>query len=59
MTAAMGELTLAIVGETLFSTNVQGDADEVRAALTDAVDTFAYAVLPGIEIFERLPVGRG
>ncbi len=57
VTAEMGELTLAIVGETLFSANVQSDADEVRAALTDAVDTFAYAVLPGIEMFERLPVG--
>ena len=30
----MAALTLAIVGETLFSSNVQGDADEVRDALT-------------------------
>ncbi len=57
VTAEMGGLTLAIVGETLFSTNVQRDADEVRQALTDAVQSFAYAVLPGIELFERLPIG--
>ena len=57
VTAEMGELTLAIVGETLFSTNVQRDADEVREALTDAVQSFAYAVLPGVELFERLPIG--
>jgi cytochrome P450 len=57
VTDEMGGLTLAIVGETLFSTNVQKDADEVREALTDAVQTFAYAVLPGIELIEKLPVG--
>ena len=56
VTAEMGGLTLAIVGETLFSSNVQGDADEVREALTDAVQSFAYAVLPGIEMIEKLPL---
>ena len=29
----------------------------MREALTDAVQSFAYAVLPGIELFERLPIG--
>jgi cytochrome P450 len=57
MTDEMGGLTLAIVGETLFSSNVQSDADEVREALTDAVQSFAYAVLPGIELIEKLPIG--
>ena len=57
VTAEMGGLTLAIVGETLFSTNVQRDADEVREALTEAVQSFAYALLPRIELFERLPIG--
>ena len=57
VTAHMGALTLAIVGETLFSANVQRDADEVRAALSDAVQSCAYAVLPGIELIEKLPVG--
>jgi cytochrome P450 len=57
ITAEMGNLTLAIVGETLFSTNVQRDADDVREALSDAVQSSAYAMLPGIELFERLPIG--
>jgi cytochrome P450 len=57
VTDEMGALTLAIVGDTLFSTDVKRDADEVRDALTDAVQTFAYAVLPGIELIEKLPVG--
>jgi cytochrome P450 len=57
VTDEMGGLTLAIVGDTLFSTDVQRDANEVREALTDAVQSFAYAVLPGIELIERLPVG--
>ena len=57
VTAEMGGLTLAIVGETLFSSNVQSDAQEVREALSDAVQSFAYAVLPGIELIEKLPVG--
>jgi cytochrome P450 len=57
VTVEMGGLTLAIVGETLFSANVQHDADEVREALTDAVQSFAYAMLPGIELIEKLPVG--
>jgi cytochrome P450 len=57
VTGEMGGLTLAIVGETMFSTNVQRDADEVREAMTDAVQSFAYAVLPGVELFERLPIG--
>jgi cytochrome P450 len=56
ITGEMGALTLAIVGETLFSSNVQGDTDEVREALTDAVQSFGAAFLPGIEFFEKLPL---
>ena len=56
VTAEMGALTLAIVGDTLFSSDVAGDTDEVRDALTDAVQSFAYAILPGIELIERLPL---
>lgn len=41
----------------LVSANVQSDTDEVREALSDAVQSFAYAVLPGIELIEKLPVG--
>jgi cytochrome P450 len=56
MTTEMAALTLAIVGETLFSSDVQGDADEVREALTAAVQSFGIAFLPGVDYFERLPL---
>lgn len=56
VTAEMGALTLAIVGDTLFSTNVESDTTEVREALHDAVQSFAYAVLPFIEVVEKLPL---
>ena len=56
MTAQMAALTLAIVGETLFSSNVQADADDVRQALSAAVQSFGIAFLPGIEYFEKLPL---
>ncbi|MGH9199914.1 MAG: cytochrome P450 [Vicinamibacterales bacterium] len=56
MTAQMAALTLAIVGETLFSSDVQGDAEEVRAALTDAVSGFALAFVPMVEQLEKLPL---
>ncbi|HUQ87622.1 MAG TPA: cytochrome P450 [Vicinamibacterales bacterium] len=56
VTSEMAALTLAIVGETLFSSDVKGDADEVREALTSAVQSFGIAFLPGIEYFEKLPL---
>ena len=56
VTSEMAALTLAIVGETLFSSNVQADAIEVREALTAAVQSFGIAFLPGIEYFEKLPL---
>jgi len=52
----MSGLTLAIVGETLFSSDVKGDADEVRDALTDAVSNFAYAFIPGLMYLQKLPL---
>ena len=56
ITEQMSGLTLAIVGETLFSSNVEGDSDEVREALTDAVSNFAYAFIPGLNYLQRLPL---
>jgi cytochrome P450 len=56
VTAEMGALTLAIVGETLFSSNVQADADEVREALGEAVSSFAYAFVPFFNLLEKLPL---
>jgi len=54
--AEMGALTLAIVGETLFSSNVQADADEVREALGEAGSSFAYAFVPFFSVLEKLPL---
>jgi cytochrome P450 len=56
VTNEMAGLTLSIVGETLFSSNVQGDTDEVRDALTAAVQSFGIAFLPGLEYWEKLPL---
>jgi cytochrome P450 len=56
VTSEMAALTLAIVGETLFSSNVQADAIEVREALSAAVQSFGIAFLPGVEYFEKLPL---
>ena len=56
VTSEMAALTLAIVGETLFTSNVQSDADEVREALSAAVQSFGIAFLPGLEYFEKLPL---
>ncbi len=56
ITREMSALTLAIVGETLFSSDVQGDADEVRDALADAVSGFAYAFIPGVATLSKLPL---
>jgi len=56
VTSEMAALTLAIVGETLFSSDVKGDTDEVREALSAAVQSFGIAFLPGLEYFEKLPL---
>jgi cytochrome P450 len=56
VTHEMAALTLAIVGETLFSSNVQADADDVREALSAAVQSFGISFLPGVQYLEKLPL---
>lgn len=56
ITKEMSALTLGIIGETMFTSDVQRDADEVREALTDAVSNFAYAFIPGLQYLEKLPL---
>lgn len=56
MSSEMAGLTLAIVGETLFSSNVQGDTEEVRDALAAAFRSFGIAFLPGLELLAKLPL---
>ena len=52
----MMHLTLQIVGKTLFSANVEDEADEVGTAMTTLVELFDYLLLPFSEILEKLPI---
>ena len=52
----MTRLTLAVVGKTLFDADVESDADEVGAALTDVMNLFGYLMLPYSELLEKLPL---
>ncbi|HEX8355137.1 MAG TPA: cytochrome P450 [Pyrinomonadaceae bacterium] len=52
----MMRLTLAVVGKTLFDAEVESDADEVGAALTEVMDLFGYLMLPFSELLEKLPL---
>ena len=54
--AEMMRLTLAVVGKTLFDADVEGEAHEIGGALTDALRSFTFAVLPFGEVLERLPL---
>ena len=56
VTSEMSALALAIVGETLFSSNVQAEADEVREALTDVVSGFDLLFVPFAASMENLPI---
>jgi len=52
----MMRLTLQIVGKTLFSANVEDEADEVGAALTAIIEMFNFLLLPFSELLEKLPI---
>ncbi len=52
----MMRLTLAIVGKTLFDTDVEAEADEIGAALTSVMELFDFLLLPFSELLERLPL---
>jgi cytochrome P450 len=54
----MNRLTLSVVGKTLFDADVESQAPEVGAALTDVMESFWTMMLPFAELLERLPVGR-
>jgi cytochrome P450 len=49
----MMRLTLQIVGKTLFSANVEDDADEIGQAMTTIVSMFNFILLPFSEILEK------
>jgi len=50
----MNRLTLAIVAKTLFSADVSGEADEIRAALAQTLGLFDRVLMPFSEWVERL-----
>ncbi len=52
----MMRLALLVVGKTLFSADVEGDADRVGNAMTDVLSLFDIAVLPFSETLLHLPV---
>lgn len=52
----MMHLTLAIVGKTLFNADVEGETDEVGAALTTLIQMFRTVTLPFAELLEKLPL---
>ncbi|MCA1616587.1 MAG: cytochrome P450, partial [Acidobacteria bacterium] len=52
----MMRLTLAIVGKTLFSADVEGEADDVGEALTEIMEMFQMLLLPYSEYLEKLPL---
>jgi cytochrome P450 len=52
----MNQLTLTIVGDTLFGTDVESDATSVREALSDVFDLFPLTMSPLAPVLERLPL---
>jgi cytochrome P450 len=51
----MAALTLSIVGEALFGTDLTDDVAEVSSALTTMVTQFQRRILPGTELLDVLP----
>jgi cytochrome P450 len=52
----MMHLTLAVVSKTLFDANVDADSDEIGAAVTTVLASFALIMLPFPGLIERLPL---
>jgi cytochrome P450 len=52
----MMRLTLAIVGKTLFNADVEGEADDVGAAMHQVMEMFQLLLLPYSEYLEKLPL---
>ncbi len=52
----MMRLTLAIVGKTLFSADVEHEATEIGEALTEILGLFNTAMLPYSDLLQKLPL---
>jgi cytochrome P450 len=53
--ADMATLTLTVVGQALFGSDLRGDAAEVGSALSEMVGQFQRRVIPGTQVLDRLP----
>jgi cytochrome P450 len=51
----MNRLTLAVVGETLFGSEVGGEAHEIAEALTVVIENFNRMLLPFWHLWRRIP----
>jgi cytochrome P450 len=51
----MMRITLAIVGQTLFSRDVESEASDIGQALTDVLGTFDTLMLPFSSVIQKLP----
>src|ERR1044072_1142762 len=56
ISSEMMRLTLAVVGKTLFDADVESDAAEVGAAVSEVMSLFGYLMLPFSELLEKLPL---
>lgn len=52
----MMQLTLGIVGKTLFDADVEAEAEEIGEALTEVMELFGLMILPFSELLEKLPL---
>jgi cytochrome P450 len=59
MAAEMSRLTLTIVGKTLFGAEVEGEAEEIGAAIAASSVLFNHLWLPFADLLDKLPVGPG
>jgi cytochrome P450 len=56
VSSEMMRLTLAVVGKTLFSADVEADAVEIGEALTAVLKMFNFLMMPFSEYLEKLPL---
>ena len=59
MDSEMMRLTLAIVGKTLFNSDVLDDASDVGEALNALMEMFNYLLIPFSSLLQKLPFGPG
>ena len=54
----MGKLTLSVVGETLFGSEVEDEAHEIGESLTIIIENFNRMLLPFWKVLQRIPTRR-